>query len=204
MPPIIIGNSMNHIIKPKRTTSAGTVPTTSNLEAGEIAINLADKKLFVRDTSNNILELTTRTVNSLEDIYLSGTSNEQLMHYNSANSRWENYTRDLGEWSTSVGRTYYVDVSTSSKTSVGKNTHSGTYTLEVDGGFNSSGQITLATGKKVGPGWFLESTSLVSESYDIPCTYNAESQVDTSIAVDVVVKVCSGSILKVSDLINSD
>jgi hypothetical protein len=126
------------------------------------------------------------------------------MHYNSANSRWENYTRDLGEWSTSVGRTYYVDVSTSSKTSVGKNTHSGTYTLEVDGGFNSSGQITLATGKKVGPGWFLESTSLVSESYDIPCTYNAESQVDTSIAVDVVVKVCSGSILKVSDLINSD
>jgi hypothetical protein len=204
MPPIIIGNSMNHIIKPKRTTSAGTVPTTSNLEEGEIAINLADKKLFVRDTSNNILELTTRTVNSLEDIYLSGLSNEQLMHYNSANSRWENYTRDLGEWSTSVGRTYYVEASTSSKTSVGKNTHSGTYMLEVGGGFNSSGQITLATGKKVGPGWFAESASLISESYDIPCTYNAESTSDPSIAVDVVVKVCTGSILKVSDLITTD
>jgi len=204
MPPIVIGNSMNHIIKPKRTTSAGTVPTTSNLEAGEIAINLADKKLFVRDTSNNILELTTRTVNSLEDIYLSGTSNEQLMHYNSANSRWENYTRDLGEWSTSVGRTYYVEASTSSKTSVGKNTHSGTYTLEIDGGFNASGQITLATGKKVGPGWFAESASLISESYDIPCTFNAESTSDPAIAVDVVVKVCTGSTLKVSDLITTD
>ena len=55
---------MNQIIKPKRSENAGTVPTTSNLEAGEIAINLADKKLFVRDTSNNILELTTPAVKS--------------------------------------------------------------------------------------------------------------------------------------------
>jgi hypothetical protein len=195
---------MNHIIKPKRTTSAGTVPTTSNLEAGEIAINLADKKLFVRDTSNNILELTTRTVNSLDDVYLSGLSNEQLIHYNSANSRWENYTRDLGEWDTSVGRTYHLNAGTSSKTSIGKSTHSGTYTLEVDGIFNSLGQITLASGKKVGPGWFHESTSLVSESYDIPCSYDAEANVDTAIAVDVVVKVCTGTVFKVSDLINSD
>lgn len=58
----------DHKIKPKRTTTSGAagVPTTSNLEAGEIAINLADKKLFVRDTSSNILELTTRTINSLD------------------------------------------------------------------------------------------------------------------------------------------
>ena len=195
---------MYHVIKPKRTTSAGTVPTTSNLEAGEIAINLADKKLFVRDTSNNILQLTTRTAASLEDIYLSGISNTQLLHYNSGNSRWENYSRDLGVWSTSVGRTYYVDAGTSSKTSIGKSTHSGTYTLEVDGIFNSSGQITLASGKKVGPGWFNESASLVTESYDIPCTYNAEASTDTAIAVDVVVKVCTGSVFKVSDLATSD
>jgi hypothetical protein len=126
------------------------------------------------------------------------------MHYNSANSRWENFNRDLGEWNTSVGRTYYLDAGTSSKTSIGKSTHSGAYTLEVDGIFNASGQITLASGEKVGPGWFHESASLVSESYDIPCTYNAESQIDTAIAVDVVVKVCTGSTLKVSDLITSD
>ena len=195
---------MYHVIKPKRTTSAGTVPTTSNLEAGEIAINLADKKLFVRDTSNNILELTTRTLGSLDDIYLSGETDAQPLHYNSSSNRWENYNRDLGVWSTSVGKTYYVDAGTSSKTSIGKSTHSGTYTLEVDGIFNSSGQITLASGKKVGPGWFNESTSLVTESYDIPCTYNAEASTDTAIAVDVVVKVCTGSVFKVSDLTTSD
>ena len=193
---------MNHIIKPKRTTSAGTVPTTSNLEAGEIAINLADKKLFVRDTSNNILELTTRTLNSLEDIYLSGEVNSQPMHYNSSNSRWENYIRDMGPWTTGASKLYYN--ANGSKVSIGKNTHSGTYNLEIDGSFNSSEQITLASGKKVGPSWFLESTTLVDESYDIPCTYDAEARSDTAIAVDVVVKVCTGSTLKVTDLITTD
>ena len=193
---------MNHIIKPKRTSSAGTVPTTSNLEAGEIAINLADKKLFVRDTSNNILELTTRTLGSLEDIYLSGETDAQPLHYNSSSNRWENYNRDLGPWNTSSGNTYY-NVG-SAHTAIGKNTHSGTYTLEVEGGFNSSGQITIASGKKVGPGWFNESASLVTESYDIPCTYNAEASTDTAIAVDVVVKVCTGSVFKVSDLTTTD
>ena len=193
---------MNHIIKPKRTSSAGVVPTTSNLEAGEIAINLADKKLFVRDTSNNILELTTRTLGSLDDIYLSGETDAQPLHYNSSSNRWENYNRDLGPWSTSSGNTYY-NVG-SAYTAVGKSTHSGTYTLEVEGGFNANGQITLASGKKVGPGWFNESASLVTESYDIPCTYNAEASTDTAIAVDVVVKVCTGSVFKVSDLATSD
>ncbi len=193
---------MNHIIKPKRTSSAGVVPTTSNLEAGEIAINLADKKLFVRDTSNNILELTTRTLASLDDIHLSGLADVQPLNYNSSTNKWENYNRDLGPWSTNSGNTYY-NVG-SAHTAIGKNTHSGTYTLEVEGGFNSSGQITLASGKKVGPGWFNESASLVTESYDIPCTYNAEASTDTAIAVDVVVKVCTGSVFKVSDLTTTD
>jgi len=193
---------MNHIIKPKRTSSAGVVPTTSNLEEGEIAINLVDKKLFVRDTSNNILELTTRTLGSLDDIYLSGETDAQPLHYNSSSNRWENYNRDLGPWNTSSGNTYY-NVG-SAYTAVGKSTHSGTYTLEVEGGFNANGQITLASGKKVGPGWFNESASLVTESYDIPCTYNAEASTDTAIAVDVVVKVCTGSVFKVSDLATSD
>mgnify|MGYP006928161676 CR=1 FL=1 len=193
---------MNHIIKPKRTSSAGVVPTTSNLEAGEIAINLADKKLFVRDTSNNILELTTRTLASLDDIYLSGLADVQPLNYNSSTNKWENYNRDLGPWNTSSGNTYY-NVG-SAHTAIGKNTHSGTYTLEVEGGFNASEQITLASGKKVGPGWFHETASLVTESYNIPCTFNAESKDDTAIAVDVVVKVCTGSVLTISDLITTD
>lgn len=190
---------MYHVIKPKRTTSTGRVPTTSNLEEGEIAINLADRKLFVRDTSNNILELTSRTLATLEDIYLSGETDAQPLHYNSSNSRWENYSRDLGPWNSGSDYSYY-----GAKASVGKNTHSGTYTLEVDGGLNSSGQITLATGKKVGPGWFNETATLITESYDIPGSYNAEASSDSAIAVDVVVRISAGSVLTVSDLATTD
>ena len=77
-------------ITPKRTSTASNVPTTSNLDAGEIAINLADKKLYVRDTSNNILELTTRTLSSQDDTNISSLANNQVLTYNSTSSKWEN------------------------------------------------------------------------------------------------------------------
>ena len=60
---------MANVIKPKRTTSSGNVPGTSDITNGEIAVNLADKKLYVRDTGTNILELTTRETD-LEEIFL--------------------------------------------------------------------------------------------------------------------------------------
>ena len=41
-------------IKPKRTATTGNAPTTGDLEAGEIAINLADRIMYYRDTLNNI------------------------------------------------------------------------------------------------------------------------------------------------------
>ena len=37
------------VIKLKRTTTASTIPTTSDLEDGEIAVNITDKKVFVRN-----------------------------------------------------------------------------------------------------------------------------------------------------------
>jgi len=76
-------------IKPKRTSTAGNAPTTSNLDTGEIAVNLADKKLYVRDTSNNILELTTRTLNSLDNVSVASPSDGQVLKYNSTTSVWE-------------------------------------------------------------------------------------------------------------------
>ena len=88
---------MANVIQPKRTTSSGNVPTTSNLAQGEIAVNLADKKLYVRDTSTNILELTTRTVSSLDDTTITSASNGQVLKYNSSSSKWTNQADDAGE-----------------------------------------------------------------------------------------------------------
>jgi hypothetical protein len=40
---------MPNIFKPKRSNVASSIPTTSNLADGELAVNSADKKIFLRD-----------------------------------------------------------------------------------------------------------------------------------------------------------
>lgn len=47
---------MSQVIKPKRRHTSGA-PTTSDLEANEIAINTHDFTIYVRDDSNNILRV---------------------------------------------------------------------------------------------------------------------------------------------------
>jgi hypothetical protein len=42
---------MANIFKPKRSNVASSVPTTSNLADGEMAVNSADKKIYLRDGS---------------------------------------------------------------------------------------------------------------------------------------------------------
>jgi len=87
------------VIKLKRTTTAAAVPTTSDLEDGEIAVNLTDKKVFVRNggsivtvanfndsavdltsISSNLLPTTTTTFDigssskRWKDLYLAGNT----------------------------------------------------------------------------------------------------------------------------------
>ena len=47
---------MTQTIKPKRKFSTGA-PDTDDLVEGEIAINTADQKVYMRDGSNNIVEV---------------------------------------------------------------------------------------------------------------------------------------------------
>ena len=48
---------MATVIKPKRSESAGSNPTTSDIAVGEIAVNTADKQIFIRDSGDNIVQL---------------------------------------------------------------------------------------------------------------------------------------------------
>ena len=48
---------MATVIKLKKSESASSVPTTSDIAQGEVAINSADKKIYVRDSSDNIVEI---------------------------------------------------------------------------------------------------------------------------------------------------
>jgi hypothetical protein len=51
-------------ILPKRSSVRGLVPDTTDLAAGEVAINSADAKLYVRGASNNIVTLATGNADS--------------------------------------------------------------------------------------------------------------------------------------------
>ena len=87
------------VIKLKRTTTAAAVPTTSDLEDGEIAVNITDKKVFIRNgesivtvanfnnsavdltsIGSNLLPTTTTTFDigssskRWKDLYLSGNT----------------------------------------------------------------------------------------------------------------------------------
>jgi hypothetical protein len=48
-------------ILPKRSHSAANVPDTSDLIAGELAVNTADTKIYMRDDSNNIVRVSGQT-----------------------------------------------------------------------------------------------------------------------------------------------
>jgi microcystin-dependent protein/phage-related tail fiber protein len=51
---ITIDISLVDIIKPKRSEVTGKLPTTDDLVEYEIALNIPDKKIFVKDSKNNI------------------------------------------------------------------------------------------------------------------------------------------------------
>ena len=53
-------------IKPKRSHTASSVPDTDDLQAGELAVNTADQKIYMRDDSNNIVTVAEKGVSEAE------------------------------------------------------------------------------------------------------------------------------------------
>ena len=49
----------------KKSTVAGKVPLSSDLDIGELAVNTADKKLYTKHNDNNVVQIgTTITISS--------------------------------------------------------------------------------------------------------------------------------------------
>jgi len=72
-------------IKIKRFMTAGDVPNTSELVDGEIAVNIADKKIYVRDGST-VVEMTADLSAVAEDIIPDGDGTRDL---GSSSKRWK-------------------------------------------------------------------------------------------------------------------
>jgi hypothetical protein len=178
--------------KPKRTTTSSNVPSTANLEAGEIAINLADKKLFVRDTSNNILELTTRNVNSLDDVNVTGLANNQVLQYNSSNSKWENTTL-TNIWTNSG--TFIYNTST---VGIGTATPNTDYKLDVNGTVNCTTLYVGGVQVDGGNPPFLLTQPIITANYTVADNFNASSSGVVDIATGITVDVGTAAYLSIS------
>ena len=46
---------MTIVLKPKKSETASSVPTTSDLAVGEICMNIADRKIYTRKSDDSIV-----------------------------------------------------------------------------------------------------------------------------------------------------
>jgi len=59
-------------IKLKRSETASSLPTTSDLVVGEVAVNTADKKIFVRDSADNIVTIANFSISDPNLVFPTG------------------------------------------------------------------------------------------------------------------------------------
>jgi hypothetical protein len=93
---------MPNIIKPKRSTVAAKVPTTSDITNGEIAINSTDKKIYT-NAGGTITQVGAGALTALSDVVVTSPTTGQSLSYNGTN--WVNATGAGTGTVTSVGIT---------------------------------------------------------------------------------------------------
>lgn len=81
---------MATVIKIKRSETASVVPTTSDLEVGEIAVNTSDRKVYIRDSGDSIVTVAnfseTNDLSSIGQSLLPDTT--ETYDIGSASKRW--------------------------------------------------------------------------------------------------------------------
>ena len=72
---------MATVIKIKRSETASDAPTTSDLVAGEVALNTADQIMYVRDSSGNIVKVSNSSpLNYDEEEHISNHYLDNYLH----------------------------------------------------------------------------------------------------------------------------
>ena len=81
---------MSTNIKLKRSSVSGNIPTTAQLESGEIAINTADGKLFFKKGSSDVIEIRNTDTETLKQIgWEAGYGHNTLDDYASYNTEYD-------------------------------------------------------------------------------------------------------------------
>ena len=109
---------MATVIKLKSSSTPGAIPAPSSLQIGEVALNLVDGKIFVKDTLNVVKTVASGTIEGLADVdFSTAPTNNQILSFDSATSKWVPITSgsaigstdDLAEGSTNL---YYTTART--------------------------------------------------------------------------------------------
>ena len=80
---------MANVIKPKRSNTASNVPTTANTSSGELAVNMADQKIYINN-GTSIVQVGAGTLPALSGVAISSPTANQVLQYNGTN--WVNAT----------------------------------------------------------------------------------------------------------------
>ena len=115
---------MANVIKPKRSSTAGKVPTTSDLVSGEVGVNMTDQKVYINN-GTSVVQVGAGKLTGLGDVSVTSPTTNQVLSWNGTS--WVNATAGAG-----TGTVTSVDVSggaTGLTTSGGPVTTTGTITL---------------------------------------------------------------------------
>jgi hypothetical protein len=135
---------MPNIIKPKRSSVPGKVPTTGDIVSGEIAINNVDSKIY-QNNGTTVVQVGAGKLTALSDVVVTSPTTGQSLAYNGTN--WVNSNAGAGDV---VGAASSTDNAiTRFDGTTGKVIQNSTVTLDDNGNFvnvNSVGlDITPAT-----------------------------------------------------------
>ena len=103
---------MANILKPKRSNTAGLVPTTTNLTSGELGVNMADQKMYINN-GTSVVQIGSGKLSGLSDVAITSPSSGQSLSYNGTN--WVNSSAGTGTV-TSVSGTAPISVATGTTT----------------------------------------------------------------------------------------
>lgn len=100
---------MAFIYKPKRSSVAGNIPTTSNLVSGEMGVNMADQKIYINN-GTSVVQVGSGKLSGLGDVTLTSLASGQTLSWNG--TAWVNSSAGAGTV-TSVGLTVPVGLAVS-------------------------------------------------------------------------------------------
>ena len=93
---------MTTVIKPKRSFTSSAVPSVSDLEVGELAMNDADGKFYTKSNSSTIKEVGGASAVNIQSVLQAGSVATTDLTMNNANIIFEGATPDAFETTLTV------------------------------------------------------------------------------------------------------